>query len=82
MFSEALQRNAKHEARLSNIAASLRVPRTTNKSLKAWPRGFCPLRRGFASLKTTPRTVQILPSFIRPASLVMFWVQAGSRTTI
>jgi hypothetical protein len=25
---------------------------------------------------------QIIPSFIRPASLTMFWVHGGSRTTI
>ena len=34
MLSEALQRNAKHEARLSNISGSLRVPRTTDTILR------------------------------------------------
>jgi hypothetical protein len=34
VLSEALQRNAKHEARLSNISGSLRVPRTTDTILR------------------------------------------------
>jgi hypothetical protein len=31
MLSEALQRNAKHEAKLLNVPGSLRVPRTTDQ---------------------------------------------------
>jgi hypothetical protein len=55
MLSEALQRNAKHEARLSNTSGSfsLRANPGFDQRLKAWPRGFCPLRCSFASLRMT-----------------------------
>jgi hypothetical protein len=43
-LSEELQRNAKHEARFSNIS---------DQRLKAWPRGLHPLRCSFASLRMT-----------------------------
>ena len=47
--------NAKHEARLSSISSL--VDGTINKDLrlKAWPRGFRPLRRSFASFRMTQR---------------------------
>ena len=46
MLSEALQRNAKLEARLSNISED-------DQRWKAWPRGLCPLRCSFDSLRMT-----------------------------
>jgi hypothetical protein len=51
MLSEALQRNAKHEARLSNISESAK-PREDLR-LKAWPGGLRPLRCSFAPLRVT-----------------------------
>ena len=51
MLIEALQRNAKHEARLSNISESAK-PREDLR-LKAWPRGLRPLRCSFAPLRMT-----------------------------
>ena len=54
MLSEALQRNAKHEARLSNISGCVIGDHTGNDlRLKAWPRGPCPLRCSFAPLRMT-----------------------------
>jgi hypothetical protein len=54
MLSEALQRNAKHEARLSNISGyELGAATKTNQRLKAWPRELRPLRCSFASLRMT-----------------------------
>ena len=53
MLSEALQRNAKHEARLSNISDLCIVSSTKFQRLKAWPRGLRPLRCSFASLRMT-----------------------------
>jgi hypothetical protein len=55
MLSEALQRNAKHEARLSNISVpfSRRGGSKIELRLKAWPRGLRPLRCSFASLRMT-----------------------------
>jgi hypothetical protein len=50
MLSEALQRNAKHEARLSNTSGSfsLCVDPEFHQRLKAWPRGLRSLRCSFA----------------------------------
>jgi hypothetical protein len=55
MLSEALQRNAKHEASLSNIPDfSPYVPfRRNDQRLKAWPRGPGPLRYSFTSFRMT-----------------------------
>jgi hypothetical protein len=55
MLSEALQRNAKHEARLSNIFDyCARMPDDNRvQRLKAWTRGLRPLRCSFASLRMT-----------------------------
>jgi hypothetical protein len=52
MLSEALQRNAKHEARLSNISV-VRDRFRSGQRWKAWPRGLRPLRCSFASLRMT-----------------------------
>jgi hypothetical protein len=54
MLSEAKQRNAKHEARLSNISGCSSATATANNlRLKAWPRGLPPLRCSFAPLRMT-----------------------------
>jgi hypothetical protein len=54
MLSQALQRNAKHEARLSNISGySFQRCGKKDPRLKAWPRGLRPLRCSFASLRMT-----------------------------
>jgi hypothetical protein len=54
MLSEALQRNSKHEARLSNISDySGGLVFKDELRLKAWPRGLRPLRYSFASLRMT-----------------------------
>jgi hypothetical protein len=55
MLSEALQRNAKHEAKLSNISGSfsLCADPEFDQRLKAWPRGLRSLRCSFASLRMT-----------------------------
>ena len=54
MLSEALQRNAKHEARLSNISDYfLFAPHENDQRLKAWPRGLRSLRCSFASFRMT-----------------------------
>jgi len=55
MLSEALQRNAKHEARLSNIS-DLSCPARRLKSIRDWKRGlagFRLLRCSFASIRMT-----------------------------
>ena len=53
MLSEALQRNAKHEA-LSNISEyPLKIRQERDLRLKAWPRGVRPLRCSFAPLRMT-----------------------------
>ena len=52
MLSEAKQRNAKHEARLSNISGCVIGDHTGNDlRLKAWPSGLRPLRCSFAPLR-------------------------------
>ncbi len=50
MLSEALQRNAKHEARLFQHLCSLAIRGwpADHQRLKAWPRGLRPLRCSFA----------------------------------
>jgi hypothetical protein len=55
MLSEALQRNAKHEARLSNISDYFLFAHRFkfDPRLKAWPRGLRSLRCSFASLRMT-----------------------------
>src|SRR5437879_31980 len=55
MLSEALQRNVKHEARLSNISDYFLFAYRSgiDMRLKTWPRGLRPLRCSFASLRTT-----------------------------
>jgi hypothetical protein len=54
MLSEALQRNAKHEARLSNISDfAFAVRQIKDLRWKAWPRGLRPLRCSFAPLRMT-----------------------------
>jgi hypothetical protein len=54
MLSEALQQNAKHEARLSNISDYCRKRVQPNYlRLKAWPRRLRRLRCSFASLRMT-----------------------------
>ena len=70
MLSEALQRNVKHEAGLSNLSGSLRVPRTTNESLKAWPRGLssATLQLRFAQNETAYGSDH--SKFISPSCLV------------
>jgi len=54
MLSEALQRNATHEVRLSNISDRFSWPKFGPKidpRLKASPRGLRPLSCSFASLR-------------------------------
>ena len=58
MLSEALQRNAKHEARLSNISDLCIVSLTKFQRLKAWFRGLRPLRCSFASLRMTVASIE------------------------